>query len=257
VAPRRNSRLTWGLRGAGAAALVVAVCAGLIIAAGSASGGTERTAAGDVPAAASPPTTTSAQPLALVPVNALPGLLLDPATINDIEGATAIVLQPDPNPNYPYTGGQTNHPECEGLAHPAVKTALRGTGWVALQGQYLREPGGDWKHAVTEAVVSFPSAEAAAGFAAKQAEDWARCTGTSLTMTNTNAGPATWSVGTVMSRDGVLTVVLTQEGAEGWACQRAMTARNNVVVDTRSCGFNTIDQATRIAMRIADRVSAQ
>lgn len=77
------------------------------------------------------------------------------------------------------------------------------------------------------------------------------------TITTANAGPVTWSVGTVTSRDGVLTVVLTEEGAEGWACQRAMIARNNVVIDTRSCGFNTIDQAATIAKQIADRVSAQ
>lgn len=175
--PRRNTRRMWGLLGAGAAVLVVTVSAGLIIAAGSASDGAGRAAADDAPTAASSSSPTNAPPPAIVPVNALPGLLLDPATINVIEGAIGIVLQPDPNPNYPYSGGHTNHPECEGLAHPAVKTALQGTGWVALQGQYLREPGGDWKHAVTEAVVSFPNAEAAAGFAAKQAEDWAKCTG--------------------------------------------------------------------------------
>ncbi len=254
--PRRNSRRTWGLLGAGAAVLVVAVSAGLIIAAGSASDRADPAALGDAPATASSSTPTSAPP-AIVPVNALPGLLLDPATVNVIEGATGIVLQPDPNPNYPYTGGQTNHPECEGIAHPAVKTALQGSGWVALQGQYLREPGDDWRHAVTQAVVSFPNTEAAAGFAAKQAEDWAKCTGKPLTVTTATAGSATWSVGTVTSRDGVLSVVLTEEGAEGWACQRAMIARNNVVIDTRSCGFNTIDQAAAIAKEIADRVSAQ
>jgi PknH-like extracellular domain len=47
-----------------------------------------------------------------------------------------------------------------------------------------------------------------------------------------------------------------QEGGDGWTCQRALTARNNVVVDVVTCaysqvGASAIDIATQLAAKVA------
>jgi hypothetical protein len=251
--PRNHSYRKWVAVAASLAVLVIAASAGLAVMAGHSSHTADSTSASGESALASAPAPTTAPP-AVVDVSALPGLLLDAATVNSLEGAIAIQAQPDPKANIPYTG-ETNHPECAGLAHPATRTALEGSGWVGMHAQFLREPGDEWNHAVTQSVISYANAEGASAFAAKQAENWARCTGKSLTMT-TKTSSVTWSVGPVDSRDGVLTALLTQEGAGGWACQRALIARNNIVIDTRTCGDNVVDQAATIARKIAERIAA-
>jgi serine/threonine kinase PknH len=245
--PQRDSRRMWGALAGGFAVVVIAVTIVVVLVAGPASQ-QQDASAGSETAPASP--STSAPP-AMVDVSALPGLLLDAATINTLEGAIAMQVQPDPKPTIPYTGGETNRPECAGLYHPATRVALEGSGWVAMQSQYLREPGDDWRHAVTQTVISYPNAQGAADFAAGQARNWAKCAGRSITVTTPKDGPVTWSVGRTGTNDGVLTAVLTQEGAAGWACQRALVARGNVAVDIRSCGDNIVDQAGAIARKIA------
>jgi hypothetical protein len=250
--PRSNSHRKWVALGVSLAVVVIAASAGLVIIAGRASDTSDAASASGESALTSSPALTTTPP-AVVEVSALPGLLLDPATVNSLEGAIAMVAQPDSKPNIPYTG-ETNRPECAGLAHPAMRTALEGSGWVGMHAQYLREPGDGWNHAVTQAVISYANAEGASAYASKQAENWAKCTGKTLTVTTTTAS-VTWSAGRVISRDGVLTALLTQEGAEGWACQRALIARSNVVIDTRTCGDNVIDQAATIARKIADRIT--
>jgi hypothetical protein len=243
-----------------AAVAVVTACTGVLIAVASTSNAPAGTttvteSAGPTP---SPSATTTAAPAAVVPIDALPGLLLDPATVNGIEGASGMVIRPDPNAGNGsgFADIRTDRPECLGIAHPAMLAALQGSGWIAAQTQVLREPSDYWKHLVSNAVIDFPSVQLANDYAAKQAEAWARCTGKPLTANAIGEGPVTWSVGPTTNRDGIASVVLTQEGAAGWACQRAMTVRDNIVVDARSCGFNRSEQAVTIATKIAERVHA-
>jgi hypothetical protein len=255
--PPGNPRRRWVLIGSITAAVAaVTVGTGLLIAVADRSNspaGTTTVSAPDSP----PPTTTNAPTTqSVVPIDALPGLLLDPAVVNGIEGTSNMVARPDPNAGSGsgFADLPTDRPECQGIQHPAVLAALQGSGWIAAQTQVLREPTDDWKHLVSNAVVDFPSAQLASDYAAKQAEAWARCAGKSLTTNATGEGSVTWSVGPTSNSNGTLSVVLTQEGAVGWGCQRALTVVNNIVVDARSCGFNRTDQATTISTRIAERI---
>jgi serine/threonine kinase PknH len=251
--PRGNRQRRWAWIGGVTATLTaVTVCAGLLIAA--------RTESEITPAhrpASAPPSIAStvtepsqAPPAPTVPLDALPGLLLDAGTVNSIESATDIRQIPDPNTDTAYADLSSDRPECEGIQHPALTEALRGSGYLGVQTQSLRGE----RHLVAQAVIDFPGAAAAAKFAARQAENWAKCNGKPMTLSTPSEGSATFTVGTVTNHDGMLAVVFTQEGARGWACQRALTTRNNIVIDTRSCGFNRTDQATAAAARMADRV---
>ena len=252
---RRSDRRKWAWIG-GVTATVVAViaCTGLIAVASESDPTPARSAASPAPDSPSLSVAPSqAPPAPTVPLEALPRLLLDAGTVNGIEAATDIRVMPDAHADSPFSELSSDRPDCEGIQHPALTEALRGSGYLGVQTQFLRGDG----HLVSQAVIDYPSAESATRFAAQQAENWGKCDGKPLTLTNPAEGSITFTVGTVTNRGGMLSVVFTQEGARGWGCQRALTARNNVVIDTRSCGFNRTDQATTAAARMADRVTTQ
>lgn len=251
--PRSTAR-NWVIAGVAAAAVLTVTVTGLALATGdesqpaSSSMSTVTTAP---PTIAPPaPTTTPAPPA--VPVSALPGMLADPASVATTVGAAAMTVVPDSHPDAMWRANVDN-PNCLGVYHPAEEPVYQGSRWTATQGQSLREAGTTSRHTVIQAVVSFPTAQAATAFATQQEGDWTRCLGRSITATYPKNGSETFSVTTVNNRGGVLTAVLTEEGASGWGCQRAMTTRSNVVVDVAACGFAPTDQAARIATQIAGR----
>lgn len=259
MARRGNPRGKWAAIGVAAGAVTITVGAVVIAATGDKSDVLPDNIA-HAPSVAGAPSTAATNPTPapppLVAIDALPGLLLDPAVVNNIEGTTNVALDPDPNGGNAFQDVQTDRPECQGIEHPAMLSSLQGSGWMAAHSQVLHEPGRDWNHLITNAVINFPNPLLANDFATKQAQAWARCAGRTLTASAPGEAPNTWSVGTTSNHNGMLSVLLTQEGDPRWGCQRALTARNNIVVDTRSCGLHRTDQALAIATKIADRITA-
>jgi PknH-like protein len=45
--------------------------------------------------------------------------------------------------------------------------------------------------------------------------------------------------------------------APGWGCGRALTYRNNIVVDVNTCSADPADSAVQIAKQLADNVIAR
>jgi hypothetical protein len=199
--------------------------------------------------AAASPTTTPAS-ASIVPVDALPGLLADPAAINAIVGSAVMTPDPEPHPDVMWSGANLDKLECLSVYHPAEKPVYAGSGWIAMQGQVIREPGESSRHSVVQAVVSFPSAQAATDFVAQRRDNWGKCSGKSVTTTLENGSHATWLVNAVSNDNGMLQAQLTQEGGSGWACQRVLTAHNNVVIDVASCGYSPAGQARAVATTI-------
>ena len=62
----------------------------------------------------------------------------------------------------------------------------------------------------------------------------------------------------ISNTDGMLSTISTQQNAQegGWACGRALTVRNNVIVDVNTCSANPADSAVKIAGQIAAKVEA-
>lgn len=104
--------------------------------------------------------------------------------------------------------------------------------------------------------VAFPGAQTAHDFYAGQVSGWANCDNRRVDLHDPgdpNAHYRSLSKASVV--DGVLTITLVQEeGAEGWACQRALTAANNVVVDVSACADHVDDRGAQIAKRIAMKI---
>lgn len=253
VAPRRTwqGKGTWivGVLAVG----VVTACAALGIHAASGSDRPSDPRSGAAPATNAHPS-PSAAPAATMPLSALPGLRLDVATINSIEGATNIAPRPElGNDTLAFVGGENDRPECGEIHGVALQKDLDNTGYLAVRTQALQDPR-QTDHVIDDGAIYFSTAKAANDFVAKQAQAWPKCNGATLHPAPApGESPSIWMVGTAANHDGMLTVTNTEEGAEGWQCQRVLTARNNVVIDVRDCGVNP--QGITIATRMADRVS--
>lgn len=259
-APMVRTRQAWQGKGTwivGAiAVVVVTACTALGIHAASTSDYAPDPKGAAAPNASPTQHSASPAPAATMPLSALPGLRLDVATINSIEGATNIAPRAEvTNDAAAYLGGDNDHPECGEIHGVALQKDLDNSGYLAVRTQALQDPR-QTDHVIDDAAVYFSSAKAANDFVAKQAQAWPKCNGATLHPAPApGESPSIWMVGTAANHDGMLTVTNTEEGAEGWQCQRALTARNNVVIDVRDCGMTP--QAVTIATRMADRVTAR
>jgi serine/threonine kinase PknH len=211
------------------------------------------------PSSTSPTTpagTTTTTPAGPPPVAAaaLDGLLLSPAEINATMGATGMTVdRPWNTLNDEGFNNPSSPPECIPLGGAAEAAAYAGSGWTAFRGQTLKEPQQRFTHGVDQGVVLFPSAQAAAAFVSASTRSWAACTSYMDNVNNVH-----YTVGPVSTTNGTLTAMTTRTATAtvqgGWVCQRALTARNNVVIDVTGCSFNTTEQGVSIADQIAAKV---
>jgi PknH-like extracellular domain len=198
-------------------------------------------------------TTSSAAPVAAAD---LPGLLLSEAEINAALGATGIaVLPPGPLDTPSDNSSQVTNKDCLVMVGPAQTSVYTGSGYVAAHQQSFQDDPdiAKAKYLVNEAVVSFPSATHATSFLSASAKSWPACSNLAFEVQE-KAVKSTWSVGPVSNTNGTLSATRTQEGLGGWACQRALTVRNNVAVDVVSCAFGPEDTGVKIAQQIAAKV---
>jgi serine/threonine kinase PknH len=246
--PAGNNRKALAIA-AGAAAILIAV---IVVVAFLVTGHKSTTST------ATKPTTTTPPPPQPLPVAALDGLLLTPDQINTAMGATAMTV--DGGTTYSSVQDDSavvSDRDCvvmDGAAEPAV---YAGSGWIAMRGQTVKEPGDSWTHSVHQEVVSFASANDAAAFFSTSTQRWPACANRKFTVTLANTPATVWTVGPVSDTNGTLSVTKTVEGGDGYACQRALTVRNNVAVDVSACSNNPADSGVNIAHQIAAKVDRQ
>ena len=203
------------------------------------------------PAAEPTPTTPMITSFAPVPIaqKVLPDLLLSPEQINAAMAAQDMVVSS--------TGSQmsddsaTMEPrECLAVDGAAQALVYADSGFTDVSEMTLRDPEGT-AHYAHQAVVRFAEAEQATAFYTASAQQWPACTH----YTHTQSGTL-WEAAPISDTDGVLSTIGTQTNAQagGWACGRALTVNNNVVVDVNTCSANPGDSAVRIARQIATRV---
>jgi hypothetical protein len=148
--------------------------------------------------------------------------------------------------------------DCLAVAFPAQFPVYAGSGWTAVRKQDLREPGDKPTEWAEQAVVLFPAATDAAAFFTDSATKWQACANRKYTYTTTKGQPPSiWTVGAVSNTIATLSVRQTQEDGNGWNCQSALTARNNVAVDVEVCSYSEGDFGINIAHQIADKVAKQ
>jgi serine/threonine-protein kinase len=200
--------------------------------------------------AQTPPATSPAAPP--VAVAALEGLLPSPADINTAMGATGMTVAGPLNEMWD-NSAEIADQDCRFADAPAESPVYAGSGFTAVRGGALQEPG-EFTHFVGLAVVSFPSSGEATTFFATSAERWPACSNRRFTAKQPDESDVVWTVGPVTNTDGMLVTSKTQESANHWICERALSVRNNVVIDVNACSNSPSGSAVNIVHQIAAKV---
>jgi hypothetical protein len=198
-------------------------------------------------------TTTTTPPFIAPPLQerALDGLLLNPDQINAAMGAKDMTVTKTHN-SMSDDSATMEPKECLAVDGSAQAQIYAGSGFTAERDLSLQD-GDNFTHYVDQAVVLFPTAKQAAAFVASSAKQWPACHHYSHIQTRSQ-----WDAGPVLDTNGVLSITTTEKDAKapGWACGRALLARNNVVVDVNTCSPNPADTAVNVANQIAAKVAA-
>ncbi|OMC23403.1 serine/threonine-protein kinase PknH/PknJ [Mycobacterium colombiense] len=185
----------------------------------------------------------------------LSGLLLSPADINGVMGSSSM------QPGKPITSTDSSSvtvsaPDCQGALYTTQDPVYAGSGYSAVSGLVSSEAGDNYDHWVNQAVVLFPSADRAKSFVQNSAEKWKGCAGKTVTVTN-KSKTYRWTFAQLQGSPPRVTLMDTQEGADGWECERALSVANNVVVDINACGYHISDQGGQIADKIVGKIDSE
>jgi eukaryotic-like serine/threonine-protein kinase len=186
---------------------------------------------------------------------ALSNLLLSPEQVAGLVGADALVQE-----SFADTviddSQKLMQKDCIGVVAPDQQLVYADTGWTGARSQALRNPGdGPRAFAVIQAVVAFPSADAAKKLLAAQKSQWTGCTGRTLSLIFPNPpSPQLWTAGAPADTDGTLTMTRQMKDGGGMDCQRALAVRNNVAIDIAACRYDVTNQAVDILNAIAGKV---
>lgn len=186
--------------------------------------------------------------------SALPDVLLNTATINDIMGTSGMTVR-DSRSRLFDASGQFPDRKCLAAWTPAEQTVYADTGWTAVVAQTLLETPGESDHFVIQSVIRFPSRGAASGFFDGTAQRWTPCADrTFTTHRGTGHSDTAWRFDTVSRIDSTLWMTQIQDDSAGWSCQRALRVSNNVAIDVLACKMFAADEAVTIAHGIDARL---
>lgn len=183
-------------------------------------------------------------------------LLIDDSRVQTIVGAPGVVTTRRYTGITPSRGETYSDPGCASAVWNTMFPVYDGSGYTGAVGRWVEEPH-DGSHHIDQAVVSFPSADAATRFVIRVGMTWQRCANSQL---NTSDPPPSqtkqwYAIGYPRLFNDIWTVVDHREGDEGLVEVRAITSRSNVVidVDTEGAGMYA-EQATKLVTAIADNI---
>jgi tRNA A-37 threonylcarbamoyl transferase component Bud32 len=244
-APRRRMVI-------GAVVGVAVVGAAAVIAGTTLTGRSSETAA-----APSEPTSSAAGPAGgPVRLTALAGLLLpadDAAPLMGKQSLGSVSTFPVPLDN----SAALDDKECVGIWLPGDKATYVGSGFEGTQIEVLGgELGGPQSLSpLIQGVAAFSSVDNARQFVEAQRAQWAKCGNRVLTVNNPDRPPMRLSLTTLMMMPvGVMIVIQDPDEYTDLPCERAMTVRNNVVIDVRACTLGSPSAGQQIASAIAEKV---
>ncbi|OBA82946.1 hypothetical protein A9W99_09265 [Mycobacterium sp. 1164966.3] len=202
------------------------------------------------PSSSTPTSTKKAPPP--VTEGALKGFLLAPEQINAVMGATDMKVT-NSRDAMSDDSATMSPKECLAIDGAAQAQVYASSGFMAERDQTLnRQDGNNLTHFAEQAVVLFPTAKKAGEFFSTAAQQWQACREYTHVQSKTR-----WVVEAISNTDGVLSTVTTLQDppATGWkACGRALTAKNNVIIDVNTCSVEPKNSAVDIAKQIAARV---
>jgi hypothetical protein len=203
-------------------------------------------------ASTSAPTTTITKAPPPVMEGSLKEFLLAPEQINAVMGSTDMKVTNSRTAMSDDSATMTPR-ECLAIDGSAQAQVYANSGFMDERDQTLnRQEGDNLTHFAEQAVVLFPTAKEASDFFTASAQQWQACHDYTHVQSKTH-----WTVGAISNNNGVLSTTSTLQDppATGWkACGRALTVKNNVIVDVNTCSVDPKNSAVDIANQIAAKV---
>ena len=189
----------------------------------------------------------NAAPVDVPPLDesALDDVMLSIGELNGIVGSTTMKITSDLD-NMTDHSEDVSDPDCLGAIYGAEEPVYAGTGWTAMRDRVAREPNENNDHWVEQTAVIYPSAEKAQKFFNDSMSSWKDCGGYSISVEDAES-TYLWEIDDVTAEDNLITQMTTQEDADGWACQHALSVVSNLTVEAWACGYSIRDEAATIA----------
>lgn len=189
-----------------------------------------------------------------VPVAALEFLLLPPEQLDTLLHTSGLVLK---NSRSTMANGPIAAEDCAAPFRNIRGGVYRGSGWIAVRGQYAADADGSMFR-VWQGVVAFPMPVDAQAFYHQQVAAWHTCDNRRIDgrlLDDPTTNDQLFTLGEAREHDRMLSMTSTPEFDDGgWKCERVLTVRNNVAVDVDSCTWHLTDQSEIIADAIAEKV---
>ena len=178
-------------------------------------------------------------------------ILLTIGEINGILGSTQMKVTSDLDEMTDHSE-DVSDPNCLGAVYGAEEPVYEGTGWTAVRDQVAREPDEDNDHWVEQTAVLYPSEDNARDFFDRSLATWQDCANDAIVV---GEGEYLWELDDVNVGDTLITQMTTQEGADGWACQHALSHVSNVTVEAWACGYDITDEGAEIAETMVENAA--
>jgi serine/threonine-protein kinase len=184
-------------------------------------------------------------------------LLLGQRQVSAITGAAMVEakLQTDLGRDSSFTDAA----RCASAWAPSQESAYAGAPFSTFSGATLADVKSPkpFHHNVVEAVFEFTSTSAAVDYVNKALSDWRRCSNQTVSYQPPGVPAARWQFGTATVSQGGTMLSLAQQpaAAPGFSCERALTHRANIVIDTMACGADSSGQAVSVAAMIGERIA--
>lgn len=215
---------------------------------------TDADATASTPTRSAPGASPTTQAGANVPVSALPTILASAESLQALLYLNQPLTKTADEPT-PYVGVSTDRPDCGGAPNAALPSAYERSGYLAIRTQeFFTEPGPDGQDSATQAVVAFPTSEAAEKYVALETSRWGNCKYKPVTIRNNGSDAFVRTILSPTTTNGVLTVSTQSKAYRGLGCQRGLSSRRNIVIDVQVCGPGGSAQAAELVSSIANRV---
>jgi hypothetical protein len=129
-------------------------------------------------------------------------------------------------------------------------------GWQAMRLRLMRTPDtDDWDTLAVQAVVIYPTPDAARAFFDQSADRWSKCTNHHVNITLNDKPLPKWLSGDLGRTDTRLAMPISRGGGDTFrACQHVLDVTGNLVVDAQTCTSH--GTTPNEAAQIADRITA-
>ncbi len=183
----------------------------------------------------------------------LDDVLLTIGELNGIVGSTRmeVTLEVDEMSDHSM---EVSDQDCLGAIYGAEEPVYAGTRWTAVRDQVAREPDEDNDHWVEQAAVLYPAAANARDFFDSSLAAWQDC---AYDTTTVGDGDYEWELDGVDVSDTMIAQSASQEDADGWACQHALSLVSNLTVETWACGYSISDEAEQIASAMIENAAGK